>query len=67
MYFHVSYGVSDDCVNPDSYGEICVKCSQCGRTFDGGIMTSGHELGIDEDKFNQLWEEAECDSDSTTD
>lgn len=28
---HIDFGVSKDCVNPDSYGEICVKCNCCGR------------------------------------
>ena len=27
----IDYGVTKDCVNPDSYGTICVKCNQCGR------------------------------------
>ncbi len=26
-------GISENCVNPDSYGYICVLCNQCGR-FD---------------------------------
>ena len=25
--------VSDECKNPDSYGIVCVKCGECGRTF----------------------------------
>lgn len=25
--------ISDECKNPDSYGVICVKCGECGRTF----------------------------------
>lgn len=29
----IDIGVSRNCVNPDSYGYICVKCNQCGR-FD---------------------------------
>ena len=28
---HIDYGVCKDCINPDSYGEICVKCNACGR------------------------------------
>ena len=28
---HIDFGVSKDCVNTDSYGEICVKCNCCGR------------------------------------
>lgn len=31
------YGISENCVNPDSYGVICVKCGECGRTFKNGI------------------------------
>ena len=30
----VEYGVSDYCDNYDTYGEICVKCGNCGRKFD---------------------------------
>lgn len=31
--------VSDECKNPDSYGVICVKCGECGRTFtQDGIL-----------------------------
>jgi len=26
-------GVTNKCVNPDSYGCICVRCNRCGR-FD---------------------------------
>ena len=29
----IDYAASEDCVNPDSYGMICVKCNKCGR-FD---------------------------------
>lgn len=29
----VDYSVSDKCRNPDSYGAVCVKCGECGRTF----------------------------------
>lgn len=31
------YGISENCVNPDSYGVICVECGECGRTFKNGI------------------------------
>ena len=37
----IDYPVTKDCVNPDSYGEICVKCNQCGR-FD---KAEGQEEG----------------------
>lgn len=28
---HICISVTDDCINPDSYGEICVHCNCCGR------------------------------------
>ena len=33
---------SDDCINSDSYGAVCVKCGRCGRTFtkDGFLKES---------------------------
>ena len=30
---HLDYSVGEDCMNINSYGEICVKCNCCGR-FD---------------------------------
>ena len=30
---HLCMGVTNKCVNPDSYGCICVRCNRCGR-FD---------------------------------
>ena len=33
----MSIGVSKDCINHDSYGEICVHCNACGR-FDEKTM-----------------------------
>lgn len=29
MIGHICYGVSDDCINIYSYGEICVRCGCC--------------------------------------
>lgn len=29
MTGHICYGVSDDCINIYSYGEICVRCGCC--------------------------------------
>ena len=29
----IDIGVAKNCKNPDSYGEICVRCNRCGR-FD---------------------------------
>ena len=28
---HIDFGVDRKCINPDSCGEICVKCNCCGR------------------------------------
>ena len=28
---HISYSVTEDCINHDSYGTICVWCNCCGR------------------------------------
>lgn len=33
----VDFGVSRDCINPDSYYQICVHCNACGR-FDMDTM-----------------------------
>lgn len=33
----MSIGVSKNCINHDSYGEICVHCNACGR-FDEKTM-----------------------------
>jgi hypothetical protein len=32
-YLHISISALEDCINSDSYGEICVHCNACGR-FD---------------------------------
>lgn len=34
----VDYSVAEECKNKDSYGVICVKCGECGRKFDEGII-----------------------------
>lgn len=31
MMIHIDYGVTDDCININSYGEICVRCGCCSR------------------------------------
>ena len=28
---HVSYSITDDCINHNSYGAICIWCNCCGR------------------------------------
>lgn len=38
----IDYSVTKDCVNPDSYGIICVKCNKCGR-FDEAGQEQEHE------------------------
>ena len=37
--------VTDNCKNPDSYGEICVKCNKCGR-FGEQEMTREEAIEI---------------------
>lgn len=38
MSIHVDFAPVRECGNADAYGEICVKCNQCGRfaTFTRG-------------------------------
>lgn len=33
MYLHISFTATEDCINLNSYGAICVRCNACGR-FD---------------------------------
>lgn len=28
---HLDYRPVPECTNPDSFGEVCVKCNECGR------------------------------------
>lgn len=35
------YKPSENCCNDNSYGEICVKCEQCGRKFIDGVLQKG--------------------------
>ena len=38
------YVPCEECNNPDTYGELCVKCGECGRTFNlYGICTNINE------------------------
>lgn len=30
-YLHISFNVTENCINDDSYGAICVHCNACGR------------------------------------
>lgn len=40
---HISYGVAEDCKNPEeSYGEICIRCNKC-RRWDKEIKREGHK------------------------
>ena len=35
----VDYAPEENCKSPDTCGEICVKCGECGRKFDDkGVM-----------------------------
>ena len=47
----VDYMICKECKNPDTYGVICVKCGECGRTFVDGILTNEDDYpGCDPDK-----------------
>lgn len=36
VFTFADYEPATNCINPDSYGMICIKCGQCGRHFDIG-------------------------------
>ena len=42
--------VTDNCKNPDSYGEICVKCNKCGR-FGEQKMTRAEAIRVLKDEM----------------
>ena len=46
---HIDYMTSKECVNPESYFSICVKCGQCGRKFENGIMVDDGGTNIESD------------------
>lgn len=39
-FYRVDYKVSPNCINPDSYSYLCIKCGWCGRKFskDGTLI-----------------------------
>lgn len=37
----IDYEPAENCCNADSYGELCVKCEQCGRKFINGELLIG--------------------------
>ena len=47
MNLFVEYAAAEDCKNVYSFGEICVKCGECGRKFtgDGLMITDGKTAG----------------------
>lgn len=50
---HIDYMTSKECVNPESYFAVCVKCGQCGRKFDeNGIMIDDGGTSVDESDFD---------------
>ena len=40
LFQRVDYKVSPNCINPDSYYCLCIKCGWCGRKFrkDGTLI-----------------------------
>ena len=60
---HVDYGITDDCINHWSYGEICVRCGCCSNNpnyKDKTIRTIRYykECLKEEENFN-WWDEDE--------
>lgn len=45
MTIFTDIAVTDNCKNPDSYGEICVRCNECGR-FGEQKMTRAEAIKI---------------------
>lgn len=41
----IDYGIDKNCNNDATMGMICVKCGECGRKFDGGVMVYDPETG----------------------
>lgn len=46
---HIDYMVAKECKNPESYFSICVKCGQCGRKFENGIMIDDGGTTVESD------------------
>jgi hypothetical protein len=51
---HIDFGVDKKCINPDSYGEICVKCNCCGRFGEENMWIRRYNM-----YWRQLTEEIE--------
>lgn len=52
----MSSTVSKDCINIDTYGEICVSCNACGRFNESSMWESRYKMYVGElaglvDKF----------------
>ena len=52
MKMFIEYGVTENCNNLYSFGELCVKCGDCGRKFtdDGILIDEDLETIREEDK-----------------
>lgn len=37
------YIPAKNCCNLDTYGAVCLKCGECGRKFENGILQEGGE------------------------
>jgi hypothetical protein len=50
MMMFIDYAPCEKCNNPDTFGMICVKCSECGREFnDAGVCTNIDDYPADDD------------------
>jgi len=43
----IDYCVSDNCKRlSDTYGEICIKCGECGRKFERGVLIKPEQVVV---------------------
>ena len=58
MKLFVEYGVTENCNNLYSFGELCVKCGDCGRKFtnDGILIKEGETKEEVEEQIKRLVE-----------
>ena len=64
MIGHIDYGVSEDCINIYSYGEICVRCGCCETYEPNAEKRKANQIEyyserLEEEKKFSNWDEDE--------
>lgn len=64
MTGHICYGVSEDCINIYSYGEICVRCGCCEAEEPNAEKRKANQIEyyserLEEEKKFSNWDEDE--------